>query len=99
MLVYMVHDKRTGKIVHIHHVVDVAGRSCTCSKDDVLRALPGHIDPKTVGVASTELDQVPSGRHTAFGVDTKTGAVLRTLVRSPAKAGGRGARGAAKERK
>ncbi len=87
MLVYMVYDKKTGTIVHIHRAVDVAGRSCTCSDEEILRALPAHIDPQAVSIASTELEQVPSGRETAFSVDTSTRVVLKTPVaKSPAKA-------------
>ncbi len=99
MLVYMVYDKKTGKIVHIHSAVDIAGRSRTCSENEVLRVLPKHIDSQAIGIASTELDPVPSGRHTLFSVDLRTGAVIRTAVKNPAKAEKQVAKGLSRRKK
>ena len=80
MLVYMVYDKKNGKIVHMHRAVDAAGRSSTCTEQEILSALPRDLEAKAVGIVSTELDQVPSGRQTIFSVDVKTGSLLKTPV-------------------
>jgi hypothetical protein len=84
MLIYMVYDKKSGDIVHVHRAVDVAGRSEACSPDEVLAALPGSLDPKAVAVVPAELDEIPSGRDMQFSVDVKSGALLRTPVRQQA---------------
>lgn len=80
MLVYMVYDKSTGKILHTHRTVDVAGRSTTCSKEDVLRVLPASVDPEQIGILSTEMDETPSARHTDFSVDVTTGTLTTAAV-------------------
>ncbi|MCI0428383.1 MAG: hypothetical protein L0Z46_10245 [Nitrospiraceae bacterium] len=80
MLVYMIYDKSNGKIVHIHRAVDAAGRSCTCTEEEVMRVLPTHIDAKSVGIVSTEMEEVPSGRQTMFSVNVATGALIKTPV-------------------
>lgn len=80
MLLYMVYEKTNGRIVHVHRTVDAAGRSCACTEEEVMRVLPAHIDAKSVGIASTEVELVPSGRQTMFGVHVPTGAVVKTPV-------------------
>lgn len=80
MLVYMVYDKKSGKIVHVHRAVDSAGHSCTCSEDEVIQTLPPHIEANAVGIVSTEMAQVPSGRQVAFSVDVKTRSLIETPV-------------------
>jgi hypothetical protein len=84
MLVYMVYDKRTGDIVHVHRAVDAEGRSEACSTEEVLAALPGKVDAKNVGVVPAEFDEVPSGRDAVFSVDVKNGALVRTPVQQRA---------------
>lgn len=80
MLVYMVYDKKTGDILHVHRAVDVEGRSEACSTDEVLAAVPGKVDVKNVGVVPAEFEEVPSGRDLQFSVDVKSGALVRTPV-------------------
>jgi hypothetical protein len=85
MLVYMVYDKSSGKILHTHRAVDVAGRSSTCTQEEILRVLPQSVDPKKIGIVSTEMDQVPSARQSAFSVDVKTGALIEKPVANEAR--------------
>ena len=80
MLVYMVYDKRSGDIVHVHRAVDVEGRSEACSPEEVLAAMPGKVDAKNVAVLPAEFDEIPSGRDMQFSVDVKSGALQRTPV-------------------
>jgi len=80
MLIYMVYDKQTGKIVHTHRAVDVAGHSRTCTQDEVLDLLPGNLDRATLGIVSTEIEHVPSGRHEEYSVDLASGALVKTPV-------------------
>ena len=81
MLVYMVYDKKSGDIVHVHRAVDVEGRSEACTPEEVMAALPAQIDAKNVAVVPAELDDIPSGRDTVFSVDVSSGALKRTPVR------------------
>ena len=88
MLVYMVYDKATGAIVHVHHTVDAEGRTVRSTDDEVLRTLPAGVDPAEVGIVVTELDSVPSGREVAFRVDVKRGALVTTPADAPANRAG-----------
>jgi hypothetical protein len=81
MLVYMVYDKKTGDIVHIHRTVDAEGRSTRSTDEEVMRALPTGVDAKNVGIVATELEEMPSGREVMFSVDVRQG----TLVKTPVK--------------
>ena len=86
MLVYMVYDKKTGAIVHVHRAQDDQGRSLGSTEEEILSALPAGVSRDSVGIVPTELDQVPSSRAMTFSVDVAKGALLRTPVRAPAQA-------------
>ena len=81
MLVYMVYDKRSGAIVHVHRAVDVEGRSEAVSPEEVLATLPSSFDAKNVGVVPAELEEIPSGRDMEFKVDVSSGALKKTPVK------------------
>ena len=82
MLVYLVYDKKTGDIVHMHRTVNAQGRSTRSTDEEVMKALPASAKNKNVGIVATELEEVPSGRETMFSVDIRQG----TLVKTPVKA-------------
>jgi hypothetical protein len=84
LLVYMVYDKKTGDIVHVHRTVDAEGRSARSTDEEVMRALPASVHAKNVGIVATELDDVPSGREVMFSVDVTRGALVTTPVKAPA---------------
>jgi phage tail tape-measure protein len=81
MLVYMVYDRKTGDIVHVHRVVDAEGRSSRATDEEVMRVLPAGVDAANVGIVATELENVPSGREVMFSVDTARGMLVTTPVR------------------
>jgi hypothetical protein len=80
MLVYMIYDKSNGEIVHMHRNVDINGRSYTCTEEEIHRVLPPHINPKSVGFISTELEQNPSGRHLKMSVDVEKNTLIKTYM-------------------
>ncbi|MCA1011402.1 hypothetical protein [Halobacillus halophilus] len=80
MLVYMIYDKSSGEIVHMHRNVDIHGRSYTCTEEEIHRMIPPHIDRKSVGYISTELDQPPSGRQVKMSVDLTKNALIKTFI-------------------
>ena len=82
MLVYMVYEKSSGKIVHTHRAVDVAGRSATCSAEEIRRVLPANIDPEEIGIVSTEMDETPSARHMEYRVDVSTGTLTQRELKN-----------------
>ena len=85
MFIYLAFDRKSGRVVHVHHSIDAAGQSCTCSDEEVVQVLPRHIDPGTVGVVPVELEQMPSSRAARFVIDPKS---RQVLVRSLERKGG-----------
>lgn len=75
MHIYMVYDKKTGDVLHMHHEVDAERRSVPCNPEDVLRLAPSQFDRGSLGITVTELQQIPSPREIQFRVDVRTGAV------------------------
>jgi len=80
MEVYFAYDKETGKIVHMHRVVNTSGQSGTCTVDDVLRVLPDNIDRNKVGVTSATLDQMLSSRQRSLQVNVETGELIQSAT-------------------
>jgi hypothetical protein len=76
MKMYVVYEKRTGRIVHLHHSVDTSGRSRDCSDEEVLSMIP-EADPSALGVVEADLESGPSGREPALVIDTKSGELRR----------------------
>ena len=81
MIVYVVTDVASGKVLSLHHEVDANGRDVRCWDDDVLATLPSDVDRDNVMVLSTELDGIPSGRDAAFEVDLERRTVALRPVR------------------
>ncbi|MFZ0370626.1 MAG: hypothetical protein WAM07_13610 [Halobacillus sp.] len=80
MLVYMIYDKSNGEIVHMHRNVDINGRSYTCTEEEIQRMIPPHIDQKSVGFISAELEQPPSGRKVKMSVDITKNTLIKTFI-------------------
>lgn len=79
MILYIVADRTTGRVLSLHHEVDADGRDARCRDEDVLATLPPSIDRDGVTVLSTQLDGMPSGRDATFMVDVQR----RTVALQP----------------
>lgn len=69
MIIHLMVEKKSGRILALHHMVDAEGRDGPGSTEALMDGLPSGASLDDVYIMSTEVDSMASSREATFDVD------------------------------